>query len=98
MGCEGGGSGRRTRLFGGWESRIGFGGVRLKWACGPRELEGLSGFRVQGSGCRIQGSGCRVQGSGFRVQGSMIGGADSVGIDGGEGFFFFIITLKPRVE
>ena len=64
-----------------------------------------SGFRVQGAGCRVQGSGSRVRGSGFRVQGSgfrdpglVCHGCAGSNKDLCQVFFFFFITLKPRVE
>jgi len=62
-------------------------------------------FRVQGSGFRVQGSGFRVQGSRFRIQGPgfRVVGCRDFGMPGewclaGGNFFFFFITLKPRVE
>jgi len=50
---------------------------------------GLGGLRL---GFSVQSSGFGVQGSGFRMQGAL---ADVVV---NSVFFFFFITLKPRVE
>ena len=54
-------------------------------------------FRGQGFGFRVSGviSGCGVQGlwSRFRVPGFVFQVSDS-----GVAFFFFFITLKPKVE
>ena len=54
-------------------------------------------FRVQCSGCSVQGAGCSVQGAGFRVQGSGFRVPGS-GFRVQGSFFFFFITLRPRIE